>query len=139
VEVIFDLRQEPKDWADTINNELQNTFPDYFKENSKVGSEEWWENSNFDISNGRITHVGPLMDDGELIDVVVIEPLDEEFNGSSDSRSSGQPDYMVYRSDFWLNENVSPDKTIETESILIMPSGEMDETTIYIETKVKVW
>ena len=134
VNVIFDLRQEPSNWADAINQELENTFPHYFLGNPKVGSDEWWDNFNFDISNGHITHVGPLLDEGELVDVVVIEQLDEDCNGSSD-----QPDHWINRSGFWLNESVSANKTVETESILIMPSGEMDETALYIETRVRVW
>lgn len=137
--IIFDLRNESNEWADEINSDIKNGFPDYFKNNPLIGSTEWWNDSEFDLSNGKIKHVGPMVDDGELIDVVSIEPVDEDFNGSDESRGMGQPEYMVYREDFWLNENVSVDKLMESESITILPSGELDDSSIFIETKVRVW
>ena len=137
--IIFDLRNETTDWADEINTEIESSFPNYFDENPKVGTKEWWSETDFDISKGKITHVGPLMDEGEIIDVVSIEPVDEDFNGSEISMGCGQPEYTVYREDFWLDKAIAVDKLVETESVVILPTGELDETSIHIETKVRVW
>ena len=135
---IFDLRDEPNEWAVEINEDIADNFPDFFENNHRIGSKKWWESTGFDIANGKINHVGPLLDEGELIDVVSIETLDKDFNSSS-PYGGGMPEYIIDRDDFWLHESVAVDKLVETESITIMPSGELDETSIYIETKVRVW
>jgi len=137
--IIFDLRNEPNDWAIEINKDILASFPNFFDGNPIVGSPEWWDKSEFDSAKGKIKHVGPFIDDGELIDVVSIEPVDENFNGSDEYKGIGQPEYMIYRDDFWLNNVVTVDKLVEIESITICPSGELDELSLYIETKVKVW
>ncbi|GAA0860476.1 hypothetical protein [Aliiglaciecola litoralis] len=135
---IFDLRDEPDDWAVEINEDITVNFPDFFENNHRIGSPEWWESTEFDIANGKINHAGPLLDEGELIDVVSIETLDKDYNSAS-PYGGGMPEYVIERDDFWLHESVAVDKLVETESITIMPSGELDETSIYIETKVRVW
>ena len=131
--VIFDLRNESEEWAEEINKSIVTSFPNYFDKHPEVGSEEWWLSISLESSNGRITHLGPLLEEGELLDVVVIEPLDDEFN------SNFQPEYMIQRHDYWLHETLAVDKLVETESITLLPSGELDETSIYIETRVRVW
>ncbi|MFT5294801.1 MAG: hypothetical protein ACI9YH_000811 [Colwellia sp.] len=139
VSIIFDLRNESSEWADEINSYIKSSFPDYFKTNPLIGYTEWWDNSEFDLSNGKIQHVGPMVEDGELIDVISIDPLDEDFNSSGGSQGVGQPEYMIEREDFWLNDCVTVDKLMESESITILPTGELDEHSIYIETKVRFW
>ena len=134
VTIIFDLKSEPREWATYINEEIAAAFPSFFDQNPLVGSDEWWESSEFEITNGKISHAGPLLENGELVDVISIEILDNDYHSAG-----GYPEQLIDREDFWLHEAVAVDKLVETKSITIMPSGELDETSIYLETKVRVW
>lgn len=138
MDVIFDLQKENSDWASEINEGLQSTFPEYFTNSPAVGSNEWWQALFPDISKGKITHVGPMMEDGELLDVISIQPLDEDLNGAPPG-AIGPPEFLLERDDYWLSEHVSEGKYVQTESITILPTGELDEHSIYIETKVSIW
>lgn len=138
MDVIFDLKKESSAWASEINNELQSLFPDFFAEQPHIGSSEWWASLSPDVSKGKITHVGPILEDGQLYDVVAIEPLDENLNAAYPS-TMGQPEYSVAREDFWLSASVCEGKLVQIESVTLLPTGELDEHSIYIETKVTVW
>jgi len=138
--VIFSLKDSDPDWAAELNRELELEFPDFYKSNPLIGSSEWWERTEFDTSNGRIVHVGHVIDeDGDLVDVVEIQPLDENYDGENRGGGNGQPINQIYREDFWLDERVAEGKLIRTESTTVCPTGELDENSIYIETLVKVW
>lgn len=137
MDVIFDIKSD-LDWASLINDEIQKEFPEYFSSNPVIGSAEWWELQKEDITNGKITHVGEVLEDGELLDIVVIQPLDENFDGDHPYTAS-QPEFSVYREDFWASELVKKDKLVRIKSITICPSGELDEHSIYLETEVCVW
>ncbi len=39
MDIIFDIN-EIEGWADDIKKEIENTFPDYFSSNAKIGTEE---------------------------------------------------------------------------------------------------
>lgn len=138
MDVIFDLEKENADWASELNNELQLSFPEFFSEQPHIGTSEWWDSLSPDISKGKITHVGPMLEDGQLYDVVAIEPLDEDLNGAYPG-SMGQPEYSVPREDFWLSDSVREGKLVQIESVTLLPTGELDEHSIYIEIKVSVW
>jgi len=138
--VIFNLKEGCPEWATDLNQELESDFPDYHKQNPKVASQDWWHQTEFDTSNGCIMHVGQVIDeDGDLIDVVEIQPLDENFDGEIQGNGNGQPLYQLDREDFWLDESVTVGKLIQTKSTTICPTGELDEHSIYLETLVKVW
>lgn len=133
--IIYSLH-DMEHWADEINADLKKDFPVYFAENPMVGSEQWWQQTEFALQNGRITHVGPSVDEhGDLLDVVTIAPLDEHFNGGG----YGQPEYEMIRENWWLNPLVQKDKLVQMTSTTLCPSGELDEHSIYIVTQVKVW
>ena len=138
MDVIFDLEKESADWASQLNKQLQSSFPEFFTEQPHIGTSEWWASLSPDISKGKITHVGPMLEDGQLYDVVAIEPLDEDLNGTYPS-NMGQPEYLVAREDFWLSDSVREGKLVQIESVTLLPTGELDEYAIYIETKVSVW
>lgn len=138
MDVIFDLEKESTDWASEINTELQSSFPEFFTEQPHIGTSEWWTLLSSDISKGKITHVGPVLEDGQLYDVVAIEPLDEDLNGAHPG-TMGQPEYSVAREDFWRSDSVREGKLVQIESVTLLPTGELDEHSIYIETKVTVW
>ncbi|MCS4307289.1 hypothetical protein M2404_001616 [Rheinheimera pacifica] len=91
-----------------------------------------------DISKGKITHVGPVVEDGQLYDIVAIEPLDEDLNGAQPG-AIGQPEFSLAREDYWLSDSVREGKFVQIESVTLLPTGELDEHSIYIETKVSVW
>lgn len=137
--IIFNIK-DIENWAEEINSELKNDFPEYYAQNPIVGSELWWQETEFELQNGKITHVGEIVDeDGALLDVVTIQPLDKDFNGDYNGGAHGQPEYELYREDFWLNPTVQKDKLVQITSTTIYPSGELDENSIYIEIQVKVW
>ncbi|WP_462160166.1 hypothetical protein [Pseudoalteromonas sp. GB56] len=138
MDVIFDLEKDNADWASELNNELQFSFPEFIAKQPHIGTSEWWTSLLPDISKGKITHVGPMLEDGQLYDVVAIEPLDEDLNGAYPG-SMGQPEYTVAREDFWLSDSVREGKLVQIESVTLLPTGELDEHSIYIETKVSVW
>jgi|GEM_PF-1146550 len=138
MDVIFDLEKESTDWASEINNELQSSFPEFFAEDPHIGTSEWWTSLSVDISKGKITQVGPILEDGQLYDVVAIEPLDEDLNGAQPG-AIGQPEFFLAREDYWLSDSVRKGRFVQIESVTLLPSGELDEHSIYIETKVTVW
>ncbi|WP_397472852.1 hypothetical protein [Rheinheimera sp.] len=132
MDVIFDLEKESADWASELNNELQSSFPEFFAEHPHIGTSEWWASLSPDISKGKITHVGPMLEDSQLYDIVAIEPLDGDLNGA-------QPEFSLAREDYWLSDSVREGKYVQIESVTVLPTGELDEHSIYIETKVSVW
>jgi len=69
-----------------------------------------------------------------LVDVVVIQQLDEELNDGV--YGIPQQEYSVARDDYWLNEAVRIDRLVFIKSVVVYPSGELDEHAIYIETQV---
>ena len=138
MDVIFDLQKESADWASEINKELASSFPEFFAEHPHLGTTEWWASLSPDISKGKITHVGPVLEDGQLYDVVAIEPVDEDLNGAYPG-TVGQPEFSVGRADFWLSDSVREGRFVQIESVTLQPSGELDEHSIYIETKISVW
>ena len=102
--------------------------------NPKLGTPEWWNSIDEETSYGRITHVGACLEEGELVDVVVIQQLDEELNDGV--YGIPQQEYSVARDDYWLNEAVRVDRLTFIKSVVVYPSGELDEHAIYIETQV---
>ncbi|PRO72202.1 hypothetical protein C6Y40_18675 [Alteromonas alba] len=90
-----------------------------------------------DVIYGKITHVGNFIEDGEVVDIVSILPLDEDFNGDG-AYSVGQPEFSVLREDFWLNDVVKPEALVQIKSVTVRPTGELDEHSVYIETQVGV-
>lgn len=138
MDVIFDLEKESAEWAEEINLELQSSFPEFFASQPPIGTSAWWASLSLDISKGKITYVGPLQQDDQLYDVVAIEPLDEDLNGAF-LGNMGQPEYLVAREDFWLSDRVSEGKLVQVESVTLLPTGELDEHSIHIQTKVSVW
>ncbi len=136
MDIIFDLKPD-SDWASAFNEEVNKGFPEYFKEHPLIGSDEWWATTEQDISKGRITDVGVSVEDGELMELVTIQPLDNDLNGEDSFLT--QPEYCVHREDFWLHEAVQKDKLVQIKSVTICPTGELDENSIYLETEVAVW
>lgn len=136
MDVIFELKNEPE-WANEINDDKKASFPEYYATNPLIGSEAWWESINEDVINGKITHVGNFIEDGEVVDIVSILPLDEDFNGDG-AYSVGQPEFSVLREDFWLNDVVKPEALVQIKSVTVRPTGELDEHSVYIETQVGV-
>lgn len=134
--VIFDIKSD-KDWASSINEEIQNDFPNFFVSNLLIGSDDWWATVEVDITKGRITHVGHQLEDGELIDVVNVQPLDDDLNG--DDYLASQPELSFLRESYWLHKSVQTDKLLQIKSVTICPSGELDENALYIETEICVW
>ena len=134
MDIIFNLKEEA-DWASELNKDIEQMFPEYFLSNPKLGTPEWWNSIDEETSYGRITHVGEYLEEGELVDVVVIQQLDEELN---DDGVYGIPqhEYSVARDDYWLNEAVRVDRLTFIKSVVVYPSGELDEHAIYIETQV---
>lgn len=133
MEVIFDLEKENADWVSELNNELQLSFPEFFTEHRRIGTAEWWSSLSPDISKGKITHVGPIVEDGQLYDIVAIEPLDDDLD------AMGQPEFSLVREDYWLSDSVREGKFVQIESVTVLPTGELDEHSIYIQTKISVW
>lgn len=138
MDVIFDLEKDSADWAFEINTELHSSFPEFFAGSPYIGTSEWWASLSPDISKGKITHVGPVVEDGQLYDIVAIEPLDEDQNGAQPG-AIGQPEFSLAREDYWLSDSVREGKFVQIESVTLLPTGELDEHAIYIETKVSVW
>lgn len=136
MDVLFDIRDDEA-WAKQLNDEIQQDFPDYFKTNPLIGTEQWWKEIEEELTNGRITFVGERVEDGELINVIDIQPLDDEFAG--DEHFLSQPEYSIFREGYWLNEAVQSGKLVQFKSVTICPSGELDENAIYIEIEVRVW
>ncbi len=136
MEVIFELKKAPE-WANEINDEIKSSFSSYFETTPLLGSDAWWDAINEDVINGKITHLGNNVEEGELVDIVSTQPFDEDFNGDG-AHSIGQPEFSVIREDFWLNEAVKPKALVQIKSVTICPSGELDEHSIYIETEVIV-
>lgn len=134
MDIIFNLKEEA-DWASELNKDIELTFPEYFLSNPKLGTPEWWNSIDEEISYGRITHVGEYLEEGELVDVVVIQQLDEELNDDG-VYGIPQQEYSVARDDYWLNEAVRVDRLTFIKSVVVYPSGELDEHAIYIETQV---
>lgn len=134
MDIIFNLKEEA-DWASELNKDIEQAFPEYFLSNPKLGTPEWWNSIDEEISYGRITHVGEYLEEGELVDVVVIQQLDEELNDDG-VYGIPQQEYSVARDDYWLNEAVRVDRLTFIKSVVVYPSGELDEHAIYIETQV---
>lgn len=134
MEVIFDLEKENADWASELNKELQSSFPEIFTEHPHIGTAEWWSSLSPDILKGNITHVGPFVEDGQLYDIVAIEPLDDDLNSAI-----GQPEFSLVRQDYWLSDSVRVGKFVQIESVTVLPTGELDEHSIHIQTKISVW
>lgn len=108
MEVIFDLEKENTDWASDLNKELQSSFPEFFTKHPHICTAEWWSSLSPDISKGKITHVGPVVEDGQLYDIVAIEPLDDDLNGAI-----GQPEFSLAREDYWLSGSVRVGKFVQ--------------------------
>lgn len=134
MDIIFNLREEA-DWATELNRDIEQTFPEYFLSNPKLGTPEWWNSIEEDTSYGRITHVGEYLEEGEVVDVVVIQQLDEELNGDG-LYDIPKPEYSVDRDDYWLHEAVRVDRLVFIKSLVVCPNGELDEHAIYLETQV---
>ena len=77
MDIILNLKEEA-DWASELNKDIEQRFPEYFLSNPKLGTPEWWNSIDEESSYGRITNVGEYLEEGELVDVVVIQQLDEE-------------------------------------------------------------
>ena len=138
MDVIFDLEKESTDWAAELNTELESLFPEFFATSPRIGSSAWWAALSPDILKGKITHVGPVIEDNERYDIVAIKALDEDLHGD-EFGGNGQPEYSLLQEDYWLSEHVREGKFVQIESITLLPTGELDEHSIYIETKVTVW
>jgi len=136
MDIIFDIKST-NDWASSVNKEIEKDYPEYFATNPKIGSDAWWALIEEDVAKGKITHVGERFEDGQLFDSVDIQPLDDDFSG--DESFLSQPEYSIYREDFWLDESVQQGKLVQIKSVTICPSGELDENSIYLETEVCVW
>ncbi len=134
MDIIFNLREEA-DWASELNRDIEQTFPEYFLSNPRLGTPEWWNSIEEDTSYGRITYVGEYLEEGEVLDVVIIQELDEELNGDG-VYDIPKPEYCVERDDYWLNEAVRVDRLVFIKSVVVHPSGELDEHAIYVETEV---
>ena len=66
--VIFDLKKEKADWAESVNDALKRDWPEYIVKNGLVGSSFWWERYRAkDIPSARregvVTFVGARLDD----------------------------------------------------------------------------
>ena len=85
--------------------------------NPKLGTPEWWNSIDEETSYGRITHVGACLEEGELVDVVVIQQLDEELNDGV--YGIPQQEYSVARDDYWLNEAVRVDRLVFIKSVVV--------------------
>ncbi|BBO27735.1 hypothetical protein AltI4_21230 [Alteromonas sp. I4] len=133
MDIILNLKEEA-DWASELNKDIEQAFPEYFLSNPKLGTPEWWNRIDEETSYGRITHVGEYLEEGELVDVVVIQQLDEELNDGV--YGIPQQEYSVARDDYWLNEAIRVDRLVFIKSVVVYPSGELDEHAIYIETQV---
>jgi len=51
--VIFDLKESSAEWADSVNESLVESWPEYINEHGKVGSDGWWK----DYDSGLIPKV----------------------------------------------------------------------------------
>ncbi|MCG7499688.1 hypothetical protein MHO82_22750 [Vibrio sp. Of7-15] len=40
---IFDLKNVENSWADSVNEALKNSWPEYIEKYGKVGTEKWWK------------------------------------------------------------------------------------------------
>ena len=74
MDIILNLKEEA-DWASELNKDIEQTFPEYFLSNPKLGTPEWWNSIDEETSCGRITHVGAYLEEGECLSSQGCTPL----------------------------------------------------------------
>jgi hypothetical protein len=109
--LIFDLRKETLSWANSINEALSESWPDYFKEFGEVGSEDWWKN----YDDGRI----PITKSEGMVSF--IGKRTDQFNEEWDTVELSDNGKLIEcdQVDYWKSDEITLGKKVYVESFEI--------------------
>lgn len=128
--VIFDLKEKDNSWAQSVNEALENDWPEYVATNGLVGSQAWWQN----YEKGQI----PSVQDKGIVTFVGnrTDEANEEYETVEIDQDGKlvEYDYLGY----WKNSEISEGAIVLVESFEISVNQKYGPMTFIFESLVKV-